>query len=140
MRTAPLLALFLGAGCYTVEYDLSSVFFIATANVLHTVPQALQDRLEVLRIPGYTEAEKLQIARRHLIPKQIAANGLSPEDIAFSDDGVSFDRASLLRGEATSMQHTGEHKLDGWQVVSRDDVIATLDALRQLVLSPGDSE
>jgi ATP-dependent Lon protease len=70
-----------------VEYDLSSVFFIATANVLHTVPQALQDRLEVIRLPGYTELEKVEIAKRHLIPKQLQAHGLRPTNLAF-DDGA----------------------------------------------------
>jgi ATP-dependent Lon protease len=71
-----------------VEYDLSSVFFIATANVLHTIPQALQDRLEVLRLPGYTEREKVEIAKRHLIPKQIESHGLTPENIGFTDEAL----------------------------------------------------
>ncbi|MBI3949155.1 MAG: endopeptidase La [Acidobacteria bacterium] len=71
-----------------VEYDLSKVMFIATANVTHTVPPALQDRLEILRLPGYTEYEKLQIAKRHLIPKQLKATGLKPEQVAFLDAGI----------------------------------------------------
>ena len=71
-----------------VEYDLSKVFFIATANVLHTIPPALQDRLEVLRLSGYTEREKLEIARRHLVPKQAEANGLRPEQFEFTDEGI----------------------------------------------------
>jgi len=71
-----------------VEYDLSKVFFIATANVLHTIPPALQDRLEVLRLSGYTEREKLEIAKRHLIPKQAEANGLRTEQFEFADDGI----------------------------------------------------
>ncbi len=71
-----------------VEFDLSSVFFIATANVLHTIPQPLQDRMEVLRLPGYTEREKVEIAKRHLILKQTEAHGLSPDNISFSDDSL----------------------------------------------------
>src|SRR5437868_10637162 len=71
-----------------VEYDLSKVFFIATANVLHTIPPALQDRLEILRLSGYTEREKLEIARRHLVPKQAEANGLKTEQFDFTDEGI----------------------------------------------------
>src|SRR5260370_13306191 len=71
-----------------VEYDLSKVFFIATANVLHTIPPALQDRLEVLRLSGYTEREKLEIAKRHLVLKQAEANGLKTEQFEFTDEGI----------------------------------------------------
>src|SRR3989440_10222020 len=71
-----------------VEYDLSKVFFIATANVLHTIPPALQDRLEVLRLSGYTEREKLEIAKRHLVLKQAEANGLRAEQFEFTDAGI----------------------------------------------------
>ncbi len=71
-----------------VDYDLSHVFFIATANVLHTIPAALQDRLEILNLSGYTELEKAQIAKRHLIPKQAEGNGLDVEKVKFTDDGV----------------------------------------------------
>ncbi len=71
-----------------VEYDLSKVFFIATANVMHTIPPALQDRLEVLRLSGYTEREKLEIAKRHLISKQSEANGLRNEQFEFTDEGI----------------------------------------------------
>jgi ATP-dependent Lon protease len=71
-----------------VEYDLSKVFFIATANVLHTIPPALQDRLEILRLSGYTEREKLEIAKRHLVPKQAEGNGLKPEQFDFTDEGI----------------------------------------------------
>jgi ATP-dependent Lon protease len=71
-----------------VEYDLSQVFFIATANVLHTIPPALQDRTEVIRLSGYTELEKLEIAKRFLVRKQTEAAGLKGEQIEFRDDGL----------------------------------------------------
>jgi ATP-dependent Lon protease len=72
-----------------VEYDLSQVFFIATANVLHTIPPALQDRMEVIRLSGYTELEKLEIAKRFLVKKQTEAAGLSADQIQFTDEGLS---------------------------------------------------
>jgi ATP-dependent Lon protease len=71
-----------------VEYDLSQVFFIATANVMHTIPPALQDRMEVIRLSGYTELEKLEIAKRFLVPKQMAATGVSENEIQFEDAGL----------------------------------------------------
>lgn len=71
-----------------IDYDLSNVFFIATANVLHTIPPALQDRLEILHLSGYTEREKKEIAIRHLIPKQAEGNGLSTEKVSFTEDGI----------------------------------------------------
>ncbi|MBC7924940.1 MAG: endopeptidase La [Bryobacteraceae bacterium] len=71
-----------------VEYDLSQVFFIATANVLHTIPAALQDRMEVIRLSGYTELEKMEIAKRFLVKKQMEGTGLDPKNIEFTDDGL----------------------------------------------------
>ena len=72
-----------------VEYDLSKVMFICTANVLHTIPQPLQDRMEILRLPGYTEIEKLQIAKRFLVNKQLEAAGLSPANLTFTDEAIT---------------------------------------------------
>lgn len=71
-----------------VEYDLSQVLFIATANVMHTIPAPLQDRMEVIRLSGYTELEKMEIARRFLVRKQTEANGLKPDEIEFVDEGL----------------------------------------------------
>jgi ATP-dependent Lon protease len=71
-----------------VEYDLSQVFFIATANVLHTIPAPLQDRMEVLRMHGYTEPEKLEIARQYLVKKQLEQAGLTTTNIQFEDDAL----------------------------------------------------
>ena len=77
-----------------VEYDLSKVFFITTANVTHTIPQPLQDRMEILRLSGYTEPEKLEIAKRFLVRKQREATGLKEENLAFTDDALT----GIIRG------------------------------------------
>jgi len=71
-----------------VPFDLSKVMFITTANYLEPVPPALKDRMEVIELAGYTEEEKLEIAKRHLTPKQIKENGLTDDYIAFTDDAV----------------------------------------------------
>jgi ATP-dependent Lon protease len=71
-----------------VEYDLSDVMFIATANIMHTIPPALRDRMEVIRIAGYTASEKLAIAQRYLVPKQIKQHGLQGEQISFEDAAI----------------------------------------------------
>jgi ATP-dependent Lon protease len=71
-----------------VEYDLSQVFFIATANVTHTIPPALQDRMEMIRLSGYTELEKLEIAKRFLVRKQLEQTGLTAEQIDFTEPGI----------------------------------------------------
>jgi ATP-dependent Lon protease len=71
-----------------VEYDLSQVLFVATANVLHTIPAPLQDRMEILRLHGYTEVEKLEIAKQYLIKKQREGTGLTEKNIVFEDDAV----------------------------------------------------
>jgi ATP-dependent Lon protease len=71
-----------------VEYDLSKVMFVCTANVMHTIPQALQDRMEILRIPGYTEQEKLEIAKRFLVRRALEATGLTDKNLTFTDEGL----------------------------------------------------
>jgi ATP-dependent Lon protease len=77
-----------------VEYDLSKVFFITTANVVHTIPQPLQDRMEILRLSGYTEPEKLEIAKRFLVRKQRDAAGLKAGNLIFTDEAI----VGIIRG------------------------------------------
>jgi ATP-dependent Lon protease len=77
-----------------VEYDLSQVLFVATANVLHTIPGPLQDRMEILRLHGYTEVEKLEIAKQYLVKKQREGTGLTEEQIVFEDDALK----QIIRG------------------------------------------
>jgi ATP-dependent Lon protease len=72
-----------------VEYDLSQVFFIATANVMHTIPPALQDRMEVLRLHGYTEQEKMEISKQFLVKKQMLQAGLTEKNIKFADEALT---------------------------------------------------
>src|SRR5439155_564071 len=71
-----------------VEYDLSKVMFVCTANVLHTIPQPLQDRMEILRLPGYTEQEKLEIAKRFLVKRAREATGLTEKNLKLTDEGL----------------------------------------------------
>src|SRR5664280_1048918 len=72
-----------------VDYDLSQVLFVATANVMHTVPAALQDRMEVLRLHGYTEPEKVEIAKQYLVRKQRLQTGLTEQNIIFTDGALT---------------------------------------------------
>src|SRR5690606_7514086 len=72
-----------------VDYDLSHVMFICTANVLDTIPGPLRDRMEIIDLPGYTEEEKIQIARRYLIRRQLEANGLRPEQADITEAALA---------------------------------------------------
>ncbi len=71
-----------------VPFDLSRIVFIATANMLDTIPGPLRDRMEIISLPGYTASEKLQIARRYLFPRQLEANGLRPDQVQIDDEAL----------------------------------------------------
>jgi ATP-dependent Lon protease len=77
-----------------VDFDLSQVMFICTANSLGSIPPALEDRMEIIRLPGYLETEKVEIAKRFLVPKQVGAAGLKPEDVKLADAALR----SIIRG------------------------------------------
>jgi ATP-dependent Lon protease len=80
-----------------VDFDLSNCLFIATANVVENIPAALRDRMELLHISGYTENDKLLITRKHLIDRQIEANGINHENIKFTDEGIQYLIAHYTR-------------------------------------------
>src|SRR5439155_64490 len=82
-----------------VPFDLSRIMFITTANILDTIPAPLRDRMEVLELPGYIEEEKLQIARRYLIPRQCAENGLKPEDVSIEATRMPGGKRLILTGQ-----------------------------------------
>ena len=71
-----------------LDYDLSDIFFVTTANNLHSIPPPLQDRMEIIKLDGYTEEDKLKIAQGFLIPKQLEANGFKPDDIQFNERSI----------------------------------------------------
>src|SRR6185295_18667315 len=86
-----------------VAFDLSQVLFIATANTLDTIPGPLRDRMEVLALSGYTDEEKVGIAVQYLIPKQLAAHGLAPDELSFDREAIrhivrGYTREAGVRG------------------------------------------
>lgn len=80
-----------------VDFDLSNVLFIATANVYENIPAALRDRMEIINISGYTESDKLLIAKKHLIERQIESNGITDKNIQFTDEGLKYIIAHYTR-------------------------------------------
>jgi ATP-dependent Lon protease len=132
-----------------VEYDLSQVFFIATANVIHTIPPALLDRMEVLRLHGYTEQEKVEISKQFLVKKQMEQAGLTEKNVKFTDEAItalirSYTREAGVRnlereignvcrkvarkvvkeGENYSVAITGENVNDFLGVIKFRDTLA----------------
>jgi ATP-dependent Lon protease len=126
-----------------IPYDLSSVMFVATANIADPIPPPLRDRMEILEIPGYTRREKLAIARQHLIPKQLEEHGLKPEQLTITDEAVeeliehytreagvrSLERtvASVIRGVAVKV---AEGDLTPRTIKNEDDLREFLGAIK----------
>jgi ATP-dependent Lon protease len=117
-----------------IPYDLSKVVFVATANVGDTIPAPLRDRMEIIELPGYTRVEKLSIARRHLLPKQLREHGMTAEQIDVTDEAIEtvIDRytreagvRSLERNIAAIVRavvvQAAEGKVDGQVVVRTED-------------------
>jgi len=124
-----------------VAFDLSRVFFITTANVLDTIPSALRDRMEIIELPGYTEEEKIQIAKNYLVPRGREASGVKPEQIEFPDDTLSmivrhYTRETGVRNlerEITSIcRKQARRILEG----KPDRLVVTRDAVVEFLGSP----
>ncbi len=125
-----------------IPFDLSNVMFITTANILDTIPGALRDRMEIVELPGYTEDEKLMIARRHLFGKQMENHGITEDDLELSDDAIrkiirSYTReagvrnierelASICRGVATKIVSGATEK----SIIGPDDLQEFLGPIR----------
>ncbi|HKC23952.1 MAG TPA: endopeptidase La [Thermoanaerobaculia bacterium] len=120
-----------------VEYDLSKVMFIATANVVHPIPPALKDRMEIITLSGYTPNEKLAIAKQFLVPKQIKENGLKPEHATFDDGAIyglveKYTREAGVRNlerEIASVCRKVARKVVGKDVADGTPIVVTADNL-----------
>jgi ATP-dependent Lon protease len=121
-----------------MAFDLSKVLFITTANTLDTIPRPLLDRMEILRLSGYSEEEKQQIARRYLIPKQLKATGLTDEQIEFTDDGLKaiiggYTREAGLRQLERAIARVTRKVTLRFAEEQTDKVIVTPDSLIDLL-------
>jgi ATP-dependent Lon protease len=121
-----------------MAFDLSKVLFITTANTLDTIPQPLLDRMEILRLSGYSEEEKQQIAWRYLIPKQLKATGLTGEQIEFTDDGLrtiisGYTREAGLRRLERAIARVARKVTLRFAEGQTDKVVITPDILGDLL-------
>jgi ATP-dependent Lon protease len=121
-----------------VPFDLSKVMFVTTANVLDPIPPPLRDRMEVIELAGYTEEEKVEIARRHLILKQLDENGLTPENLSFEDDALvqiirAYTREAGLRNLEREIGRVCRKIARAITEGRRDPVVLTLDKVRDFL-------
>jgi ATP-dependent Lon protease len=121
-----------------VPFDLSKVMFITTANYLEPVPPALRDRMEVIELVGYTEEEKLEIAKRHLIPKQRTENGLVEDNIEFTDEAIleivrSYTREAGLRNLEREIGRICRKVARGITEGRTEKVVVTREKLREFL-------
>jgi ATP-dependent Lon protease len=115
-----------------VDFDLSDVIFIATANQLETIPAPLRDRMEIIQLDGYTESEKVQIARRHLIPRQLEANGLRDNEITFMDESIR-----KIVGNYTREAGVRQLERQIGAICRKSVVRLTADAWSHVIITPG---
>ncbi len=121
-----------------LPFDLSTVLFITTANLLDPIPPPLRDRMEVIELAGYTDEDKLQIARRHLIPKQVAENGITAEQVVFTDEGLLFlihryTREAGLRNLEREIGSICRKVARGITEGNTDVVVASPEKIRELL-------
>jgi ATP-dependent Lon protease len=121
-----------------LPFDLSKVFFVTTANTLDTVPGPLLDRMEILRLSGYSEEEKMQIARRYLIPRQLKQTGLNPDQLEFSDEGLAkiirgYTREAGLRRLEQAIGRLARKAALKFAEGSTDKVVITPEAIEEMI-------
>ncbi len=121
-----------------VAFDLSRVFFIMTANVLDTVPSALRDRMEIIELPGYTEEEKIQIAKNYLVPRARDNSGLKPEQIEFTDEALGsivrhYTRETGVRNLEREITNIGRKQARRILEGKPDKLVVTKDVVTELL-------
>jgi ATP-dependent Lon protease len=121
-----------------VPFDLRRVMFVTTANVLDTIPPPLRDRMEVIELAGYTEEEKVEIAKRHIVAKQLAENGLTPENLRFDDDALvqivrAYTREAGLRNLEREIGRVCRKVARAITEGQTDPVVCTVPKVRELL-------
>ncbi len=121
-----------------VDFDLSNALFIATANVLENIPPALRDRMELIQISGYTENDKLLITKKHLIDRQMEANGVTSENIEFTDDGIryligAYTREAGLRNLEREVGSVCRKVAKGVVLGHKEKVVCTPEKIAELL-------